>query len=108
MITEQPNNDPQLLFVPPGSLNAVLGSKLLRKKTGLSDRDRESLYLVEECSVEEIKHTHKYIALFFSASWCPPCQTFVRLLKEFYAEVNIESKLCEVVYVSLDKRESDY
>ena len=80
------------MFVPPGSLEAVLGTRLLRKKAGLSDRDRESVYLVEECSVDEFKNTHKYVAIFFSASWCPPCQTFLKILKEFYAEVNIESK----------------
>ena len=104
MITEQPNNDPQLLYVAPDSLEAVLGSRLLKKKAGLSDRDREALYLVEECNIEEVKNSHKYIALFFSASWCPPCQTFLKILKEFYAEVNIESKQCEIVYVSLDKK----
>ena len=92
MITEQPNNDPQLLFVPPGKIENVVGTKLLKKKTGLSDRDRDTLFLTEECTVEEFKNTHKYLAIFFSASWCPPCQTFMRILKEFYAEVNIESK----------------
>ena len=73
MITEQPNNDPQLLFVHPGSIEAVVGSRLLRKKVGLSDRDREALFIVEECSVDEFKNTHNYVAIFFSASWCPPC-----------------------------------
>ena len=74
MITEQPNNDPQLLFVPPGSLESVVGPRLLRKKAGLNDRDRESLYLVEECATgEEFKSTNKYVAIFFSAGWCPPC-----------------------------------
>ena len=51
----------------PGSLEAVLGDRLLRKKAGLSDRDRESLYLVEECSTAEVRNTHKYVAIFFSA-----------------------------------------
>ena len=74
MITEQPNNDPQLLFVPPGSLEAVFGTRLLKKKAGLNDRDRDSLYLVEDCTpADEFKNTHKYVAIFFSASWCPPC-----------------------------------
>ena len=62
----------------------------------------------EDCTPDEFKNTHKYLAIFFSASWCPPCQTFVRILKEFYAEVNIDSKQCEVLYVSLDKNQNDF
>jgi thiol-disulfide isomerase/thioredoxin len=90
-MTEQPNNDPQLLFVPPGSIENLVGTTFYKKK-GHSDKDKETLFQVENCGVEEFKHTHKYLALLFSAGWCPPCKTFLSILKEFYSEVNIESK----------------
>ncbi len=32
----------------------------------------------------------------------------MKILKEFYAEVNIESKQCEIVYVSLDKKQQEF
>ena len=105
---QQPNNDPQLLFTPPGSIEALVGRHLIKKKAGLSDKDRESVYLPEDCTTDEFKNTHKYLAIFFGASYCPPCQTFLRILKEFYAEVNIDSKQCEILYVSLDKTEQDF
>lgn len=30
------------------------------------------------------------------------------MLKEFYSEVNIDSKQCEILFVSLDRNEDDY
>ena len=80
MTTEQPNNDPSLLFAPPGSIETLLGTTFLKKK-GHSEKDRETQFLVEDCGVEEFKQTHRYVALLFSAGWCPPCKTFLSILK---------------------------
>ena len=108
MISEQqPNNDPSLLFVRPESIEQLVGSSFLRKK-GHSEKDRETLFHVEECGVEDFKHTHRYLGLLFSASWCPPCKSFLSILKEFYSEVNVDSKQFEVLYVSLDRTEEEY
>jgi len=38
----------------------------------------------------------------------PPRRTFLGLLKEFYSEVNIDYKQCEVLYVPLDKTEAKF
>ena len=78
------------------------------KKKGHSEKDRETMFHVEECTVEEFKSTHKYLALLFCAGWCPPCKTFLGLLKEFYSEVNVDSKQCEVLYVPFDKSEDEF
>ena len=67
----------------------VIGNKFLRKNSKLSEKDRESLYMVEECGLEEFTGA-KYVLLFFSAEWCPPCNQFVQVLKDFYNEVNLE------------------
>eukprot|EP01063_Lacrimia_lanifica_P036695 TRINITY_DN7357_c0_g1_i1.p1 TRINITY_DN7357_c0_g1~~TRINITY_DN7357_c0_g1_i1.p1 ORF type:complete len:497 (+),score=183.00 TRINITY_DN7357_c0_g1_i1:224-1492(+) len=46
----------------------------------------------------------EYVLLYFSASWCPPCQRFTPLLENFYAAHG--SKLnFEVVFVSGDRDE---
>ena len=104
---DQPNNDPSLIFAHPGSIEALVGTTLFKKK-GHSEKDRETLYHVEECSPDEFKNTHKYLAILFSAQWCAPCKTFLSMLKEFYSEVNIDSKQCEVLFVSLDRNEEEY
>ncbi len=48
----------------------------------------------------------KVIALYFSASWCPPCRKFTETLKDFYEEVNQKDKVFEVVLIPFDKEES--
>lgn len=40
------------------------------------------------------------VLLYFSASWCPPCQSFSPMLKEFYGHV---SDQIEIIYIGSDK-----
>lgn len=63
---DQPNNDPSLIYAHPGSIEALVGSTLIKKK-GHSEKDRETLGPVDECSPDEFKSTHKYLAILFSA-----------------------------------------
>jgi nucleoredoxin len=42
------------------------------------------------------------IALYFSASWCPPCKVFSPVLASFYERCSKNAKL-EIIYVSSDK-----
>jgi nucleoredoxin len=77
------------------------------KKKGHNEKDRETLFNVEDCGIDEIKSS-SFLGLLFSAHWCPPCQSFLSILKEFYSEVNIDKKKCEILLVSTDKSEVDY
>ncbi len=45
----------------------------------------------------------KYIALYFSAGWCPPCHQFTPLLVNFYNEMKPKHPEFEVVLMSLDR-----
>jgi nucleoredoxin len=47
------------------------------------------------------------VLLYFSASWCPPCQAFSPVLKEFYGLVHDSEKI-EVVYVSSDRKPEEF
>ncbi|GMS96482.1 hypothetical protein PENTCL1PPCAC_18657, partial [Pristionchus entomophagus] len=47
----------------------------------------------------------KLVLLYFSASWCPPCQRFTPLLKRFYEEAKEAGKDLEVIFVSRDREE---
>lgn len=45
----------------------------------------------------------KMVGLYFSASWCPPCQKFTPILADFYEEVLEQDVAFEIVFVSSDK-----
>lgn len=48
------------------------------------------------------------VLLYFSAHWCPPCRTFTPKLKEFYNQVNSDSKKMEVIFISCDNTKEEY
>ncbi len=41
----------------------------------------------------------KYVGVYFSASWCPPCQRFTPMLVEAYTS-SLKAKNLEIVFVS--------
>ncbi|KAJ3018438.1 UNVERIFIED_CONTAM: hypothetical protein HDU68_011146 [Siphonaria sp. JEL0065] len=47
----------------------------------------------------------EYVALYFTASWCPPCRAFTPILNEYYLLQHIQEKL-DIVVVSSDREES--
>ena len=87
-------------------IEELIGSNFIRKK-GYQDKEREGVFTAEECGVEEIKNA-SFVGLLFSANWCPPCKCFLAILKDFYSEVNIDGKKCEIVYVPMDKSEEEF
>ena len=89
------------------SIEQLLGRKFLRKKSYLSEKDKENGFFVEDCGLEDIVNT-EFTILYFSASWCTPCEQFTQVLKDFYSELNIDHKAIEVVYVSCDKDEEGF
>lgn len=52
--------------------------------------------------------TARYILLYFSAHWCPPCRGFTPKLGMFYDAVNSPQKQVEVIYVSRDKNPDQF
>lgn len=51
----------------------------------------------------------KYIGIYFSAHWCPPCRRFTPLLAEFYDSLKGEDEGClEIVFVSGDEDEAAF
>lgn len=50
----------------------------------------------------------KYILIYFSAHWCPPCRGFTPKLGMFYDSVNATEKKLEVVYISADRSEEQF
>lgn len=50
----------------------------------------------------------KYIGLYFSAYWCPPCHGFTPKLKNFYTKLLENGKSFEVVFISSDSDEDAF
>jgi nucleoredoxin len=49
--------------------------------------------------------TAKYIAFYYSASWCPPCRKFTPKLVKFYNEHRSADQNFEIIFVSSDRNE---
>ncbi|CAI4223501.1 unnamed protein product [Auanema sp. JU1783] len=50
---------------------------------------------------------NKFVGLYFSASWCPPCRAFTPKLKEFYEKIKKSHPEFEVIFVSRDRNAED-
>lgn len=72
----------------------IIGRKLVNNKN-------------EEIDADEALDT-SLKALFFTASWCSPCEIFARELVEIYNETNQGEKVFEIIQISFEKSEDIY
>lgn len=49
----------------------------------------------------------KYVGLYFSAHWCPPCQKFTPKLGAAYTE-HLKNKGLEIIFISSDNSEAEF
>ena len=84
------------------SLSIIMALSLLTAtvRAGYLDEIKDSL------AGPEIEGTPKYIALYFSAHWCPPCRMFTPKLVEWYNEFKPKHPNFELVFVSSDQDEA--
>jgi nucleoredoxin len=61
----------------------------------------------EAIGLKDLSEQVKVFALYFSASYCPPCKKFTPILKEFYDVMNEESKVLEIIFVSKDNSQEE-
>ncbi len=61
-------------------------------------------------STVEALDRKKYIGIYFSAHWCPPCRGFTPVLAEFYESVKSERNDAEleIVFVSSDSDQESF
>eukprot|EP00798_Chlamydomonas_sp_ICE-L_P011141 gene11141-18759_t len=50
----------------------------------------------------------KYVGLYFSAHWCPPCKSFTPKLAQVYDDVLKKDLPFEIIFVSSDKSKSEF
>lgn len=56
---------------------------------------------------EEALKEAKYVGIYFSAHWCPPCRGFTPKLAEYY-KADLKSKGMEIVFASSDQDEKAF
>ena len=61
----------------------------------------------ETVEVAELRKSAKYIGLYFSAHWCPPCRGFTPTLIENYTK-HYQAKGLEIIFVSSDRDQSSF
>ncbi|KAL7678112.1 hypothetical protein ACOME3_004340 [Neoechinorhynchus agilis] len=57
--------------------------------------------------VEKLAKDLKYVCLYFSAHWCPPCKTLTPKLVTFYESYH-ESKSFEIIFISADQGKKQF
>ncbi len=79
---------------PAGELATALAGKLVvAKGSSLAPAPRERL------------DGARYVAVYYSAHWCPPCRAFTPELVEFYNKAKTRRPELEVIFVSSDRNE---
>ena len=58
--------------------------------------------------VDALADGNEVVGLYFSASWCGPCQGFTPELRRVYEELRGDGKRFEVVFVSADRSQEDF
>jgi len=59
-------------------------------------------------AIESASLKDKYLMLYFSAHWCPPCRAFTPKLSKAYEKMKAERDDFELVFVSSDKDEGAF
>ncbi|CAK4616280.1 hypothetical protein LEN26_002338 [Aphanomyces euteiches] len=77
----------------PKTFAQLLGNNFLQGETGSATVDALA---------------NKHLGLYFSASWCGPCQNFTPLLAEAYESAKQAGHAFEIVFVSGDESKEDF
>ena len=54
------------------------------------------------------KISNKYLGVYFSAHWCPPCQKFTPILCQTYNAIKQKTNDFEIIMISADRSEAEF
>lgn len=87
-------------FSGPNALSSPMSDALTGKLVSLQGKTVKKF---EDAPLGNVK----YLAIYFSASWCPPCKGFTPDLVKWYQETKPKNPQFELVFVSRDRSEDD-
>jgi len=93
MVMEDPKGE-RLPWKPP-TIWEALGDEVLDGTDG------------DAIEIAELRKEAKYIGLYFSAHWCPPCRGFTPSLVSAYKE-HLKAKGLEIIFVSSDRDQAAF
>jgi len=98
--TSELNEDPDGAKFPwrPKSLSEIWGDE-----TKIFANNKS-----EDATLDYSSLKDKYLMLYFSAHWCPPCREFTPILSEAYTKLKSERDDFELVFISSDKDEESF
>jgi nucleoredoxin len=93
---------------PPPAASSPTPAALTNK---IADRLNGKLVIYNGRSLEQFDASalkeKKYLAVYFSASWCGPCKQFTPRLVDWYKQQKAELDKFEVIFVSRDESKED-
>jgi len=98
--TSEVQEDPDGIKFPwmPKSLKGILGDEIK-----ILTNNQSEVATLDYSSLKD-----KYLMLYFSAHWCPPCKAFTPVLSKAYTKLKSERDNFELVFVSSDKDEDTF
>ena len=106
IVGQMPDFTQQPVDVLNARVQDLLGNRFVQK-CGQTEREREETSLTESATCDSFADC-QYVGLFFSADWCPPCKTMLQPLKNFYTDVNLQTRTFEIVLVSSDRSQEEW
>jgi len=102
--------------VSVADVSTVLGDLIVSRSSGSVQLGDYLSQVVDNkgnaVSVETLPQRSNLVALYFSASWCAPCQQFTPLLIKLYQTLNAnctgQAKQLEIILLSKDSSKNDF
>eukprot|EP01031_Cornospumella_fuschlensis_P035644 gene35644-43231_t len=93
---------------PLSPMEKLLGQSLYVWGDAEPDEQGNAQRGIYESHTSELLKGKKYVALYFSASWCPPCRQFTPSLVKFYTVAQKAKKGLEIIWVSGDRSQDEF
>jgi nucleoredoxin len=92
-------------------LNDAPAQAVAAKPTGFAAQFNHHLVTVEDSHFKNFDASAlkdaKYVAFYYSASWCPPCRIFTPKLVDFYNSFKAQHPDFELIFVTADQSQAD-